>query len=69
MPRINRCAEYLFALIVTLGIGLTASAAPGDLDTTFGVGGHVTLPGLEVGTPDYSMIQQRDGKLVITGGA
>src|SRR5678815_375818 len=59
----------LFALIVTLGIGLTASAAPGDLDPTFGVGGRVTLRGLEVGSPDYSMIQQMDGKLVVTGGA
>ncbi len=68
LPLINRCARYSFFVVVTLGMGMQASATPGDLDPTFGNGGRVTLRDLDVGSPHYSMIQQSDGKLVITGG-
>ncbi len=42
-------------------------AAPGDLDTTFGTGGKVTIPaGIPGGSANDSVVQS-DGKIVLTG--
>src|SRR5262245_20175745 len=54
-------------LAVVLWLPSVATAAPGDLDPTFGTGGKVVTP---VGTSDdvvYSLVQQADGKLVAAG--
>jgi uncharacterized delta-60 repeat protein len=52
--------------IGSLALAVTAGAAPGDLDPTFGVGGKVVTP---VGYDGQAraLVQQTDGKLVAAG--
>lgn len=57
-------AAILFALVVPARV----SAAPGDLDPTFGTGGVVTLP-VAVHSYANAVAMQPDGKIVLAGYA
>jgi uncharacterized delta-60 repeat protein len=61
---------YLPALMLCLtGISLTVSAAPSDLDPTFGIGGKViSNPNGSGSIPGKGMALQSDGKIVLVGG-
>ena len=48
-----------------LGLAGNAVAAPGDLDSTFGSGGWVSLNLGNQPSPDHSIVQQADGRLVL----
>ncbi len=56
----------IFTLICALGLSVTTSARPGDLDPTFGSGGIVVtgVPGLYYAT---AIAVQSDGKIVAVG--
>ncbi len=41
--------------------------ADGTLDTNFGNGGKLLMPGVRTGMTGYSVIQQADGMLVVAG--
>ena len=66
--RITSISKSLLVAICCFS-GMTLSAAPGDLDPTFGNGGIVTTP--LVNSPDgiwaTSMVVQPDGKIVVGG--
>ena len=54
-------------LLVAPMLATPALAAPGDLDTSFGIGGKVTTP---IGSNDdvgFSMAVQSDGKILVAG--
>jgi uncharacterized delta-60 repeat protein len=51
------------AVALLVALGAPATAAAGDLDPTFGVGGKVTVSGLNI----YAMALQPDGKIVVAG--
>lgn len=53
-------------LLVTIAAATTFAAAPGSLDPTFGIGGHLSrsLPG---GGNIYAAAAQADGKIVLAG--
>ena len=60
--------RLLCSLLFTLGLAGLASAAPGDLDATFGSGGKVIT---DLGTTDddaFAIALQPDGKIVVAGG-
>lgn len=54
---------YVALLVSSLG---AASAAPGDLDPTFGNGGQLNLP-VRTQAFAYAVAQQSDGKLIVGG--
>ncbi len=54
----------IFFLTPTLALVQPTSAAPGDLDTTFGVGGKVTT---DSGLVTADVAVQADGKIVVAG--
>lgn len=53
---------------ILFGVVSTASAAPGELDPTFGSGGKVTTP-LEATAMSTAVVVQPDGKVVAAGTA
>jgi uncharacterized delta-60 repeat protein len=65
-PERARFAPTVAGLAGTLlGLAGNAIAAPGDLDTTFGSGGRVSLNLGDQPSPEHSIIQQADGRLVL----
>jgi uncharacterized delta-60 repeat protein len=69
--RVHEPERARFAPIVAglagalLGLAGNAVAAPGDLDPTFGSGGLVSLNLGDQPSPEHSIIQQADGRLVL----
>jgi uncharacterized delta-60 repeat protein len=73
---IRRSSVRLFAvcslLVMQVAVSQPASAAPGDLDPTFGIGGVVTTnfgPGSSGGASVQALVRQPDGKIVAVGYA
>lgn len=60
-------ARLFFLLICMLAALPYAQAAPGDLDSTFGVGGIVTYRLNDLEETFQGVVVQTDGKIVVTG--
>ena len=54
---------FVLAILATF----TVQAAPGDLDTSFGMGGKVLTSFGIGGSTGYSVVVQSDGKIVVAG--
>jgi len=66
-PSLSRGARIGLALVLTLGTGLTALAASGDLDPTFGTGGKVITDFAGSGGQAYALVALSDGRLAAAG--
>ncbi|MBT3248772.1 MAG: hypothetical protein HN361_07970, partial [Actinobacteria bacterium] len=64
----KRTLGVLTVVLAVLAAGLVASAAPGDLDTSFSADGVVTTS-VESGGLGQSVAVQSDGKVVVAGYA
>jgi uncharacterized delta-60 repeat protein len=62
-----RIAIMLVVLVASLLATASAQAAPGDLDTSFGIGGKQTTD-FGGGAGATSVAVQSDGKIVVVGG-
>ncbi|HEY0428620.1 MAG TPA: FG-GAP-like repeat-containing protein, partial [Pyrinomonadaceae bacterium] len=67
--KLHRIRYLLGLMLCVTGISLNVSAAPSDLDLTFGNGGKaVSSPDGSQTTYGYGMALQPDGKIVMAGG-
>jgi uncharacterized delta-60 repeat protein len=63
----NKITTFVFAILALILFGATiGTAAPGDLDTTFGSGGIVITGGFNLDVASTMAIQS-DGKIVVVG--
>ena len=63
----NKRILFVFVLILTISFSLTAQAAPGDLDPSFGNGGKVITDINGLSNVARSIAIQSDGKIILGG--
>ncbi len=68
MPRSSRRSRFRSRCLLTFGVLFTAgslTAAPGDLDTTFGIGGKASFHLIQSGERASDVKLQADGKILV----
>jgi uncharacterized delta-60 repeat protein len=65
--KLRSASAMLFSIGLALCLTVSAMAAPGELDTTFGTGGKVFTNTTSIAEEGHGVVIQTDGKIVVAG--